>query len=66
LHPEEKKKEEPPFIILAHAVKDIMKYPFTGDGSQAPSDHLYKLETLFSNYMVYLIMMSRRIISMYL
>jgi hypothetical protein len=42
MHPEErKKKEEPLFIIPAAAVKYIMSDPFTGDESQAPSDHLF-------------------------
>jgi hypothetical protein len=44
LHHDEKKKKEPPFIIPPNTVNDIMKDPFTGDGSQGPSDHLRKLE----------------------
>jgi hypothetical protein len=44
------KKKEPSFIIPPHVVKDIMKDPFTGDGSQGPSDHLYKLEARCSMF----------------
>jgi hypothetical protein len=33
-------QKESPFIIPPNAVTDIMKDPFTGDGSQGPSDHL--------------------------
>jgi hypothetical protein len=36
----EKEKKELPFIIPPNAVTDIMKDPFTGDGSQGPSNHL--------------------------
>jgi hypothetical protein len=41
---EKKKKKELPFIIPPDVVRDIIKDPFTGEGSQGPSDHLYKLE----------------------
>jgi hypothetical protein len=36
------------FIIPAAAVKVVTKDPFTRDESQAPSNHLYKLEARFS------------------
>jgi hypothetical protein len=51
----EKKKKQLPFIIPPEVARDIIKDPFTGEGSQGPSDHLYKLEArcFCLNYLVY-------------
>jgi hypothetical protein len=48
-----KELEKPPdlndaFKIPADDVDAVMREPFTGDGSMAPSDHLYSIEARYS------------------
>jgi hypothetical protein len=51
MHPEEKKKQEPLFIIPAVAVKVVTKDPFTRDESQA----LTRVRPLGSSILAYLL-----------
>jgi hypothetical protein len=50
-------KEKPPnlddaFTIPTNSIKVVMKEPFTGDQSMAPTDHLCNMEATFSPFKI--------------